>query len=247
MKDELDQLLLSLRLKRMRELLPRALDDAIAAGPSYEDFLLPLLREQWRHQQARALDYRISEANLPENWTLDTFPYALQPGVHPPTIRQLAALDWVADGTNIVFHGRTGVGKTGLAMGLLRKALQNGYRGRFIKAQDLIDSMYQSLAHHGTRKLLDQLLRLHVLAIDELGYLALRQEQQNLFFKLMSERYEKKRATIITTNLDYEDWYSVLGQKNLVDALLNRVRHRCQTIKIDGPSLRAPRDLPDPA
>jgi len=63
----------------------------------------------------------------------------------------------------------------------------------------------------------------------------------------MSERYEKKRATIITTNLDYEDWYSVLGQKNLVDALLNRIRHRCQTIKIDGPSLRAPRDLPDPA
>ena len=240
MTDELDQLLLSLRLRRMREVLPRALENAALGSPSYEDFLVPLLREQWRDQQARSLVHRIEQADLPETWTLDTFPYALQPGVHAPAIRQLAALDWVPDGQNLVLIGKTGVGKTGLAIGLLLKALQNGYRGRFIKAQDLFDEMYQSLAHHGTRKLIDQLVRYHVIVVDELGYLALRPEQQNIFFKLMSERYDNKRATIITSNLDYEDWYTVLGQKQLVDALLNRLRHRCQTLRIDGPSLRTP-------
>ncbi len=72
-----------------------------------------------------------------------------------------------------------------------------------------------------------------------MGYLNLRPEQSNIFFKLMEERYGKK-ATIITTNLDYEEWHAFLGQKDMVAALLDRLRHRCLTITIDGPSLRTP-------
>jgi hypothetical protein len=75
--------------------------------------------------------------------------------------------------------------------------------------------------------------------IDELGYLTLKPEQINAFFKLMGERYGKT-TTIITTNLEYPDWYELFQKKSLVDALLDRLKHRCITIKIDGPSLRAP-------
>ncbi len=99
--------------------------------------------------------------------------------------------------------------------------------------------MYASLADRGTRKLIDRLARVDLLLIDELGYLNLKPEQTNIFFKLMEERYNRK-STIITTNLDYDDWYGFLGNKHMVVALLDRLRHRCQTIKIDGPSLRAP-------
>ena len=133
--------------------------------------------------------------------------------------------------------GPTGVGKTGLACGLLLKALQNGYRCQFVRAQDLFDEMYASLADRSTRQLLNRLARLDVLLIDELGYLNLKPEQTNAFFKLMDERYHKK-TTIITTNLDYDHWYGFLGNKDLVGALLDRLRHRCHTIRIDGPSLR---------
>jgi DNA replication protein DnaC len=96
--------------------------------------------------------------------------------------------------------GSPGVGKTGLASGLLLKAIQNGYRGRFVRAQDLFDDMYASLADRSTRRLLNTLIRIHVLHIDELGYLNLKPEQTNIFFKLMEERYRRK-PTIITTNL----------------------------------------------
>ena len=75
--------------------------------------------------------------------------------------------------------------------------------------------------------------------IDEMGYLTLRPEQSNIFFKLMEERY-RRRASIITTNLDYDDWLNFLGNKYMVTALLSRLRHQCTTIKIDGPSLREP-------
>ena len=76
--------------------------------------------------------------------------------------------------------------------------------------------------------------------IDELGYLNLRPEQSNIFFKLMEERYLLGKSTMITTNLDNEEWYAFLGQKEMVGALLSRLRHRCTTIRIDGPSLRTP-------
>jgi len=78
-----------------------------------------------------------------------------------------------------------------------------------------------------------------VLLIDEMGYLNLRPEQTNIFFKLMEERY-RQRPTLITTNLDYAEWAHFLGNKALVDALLSRLRHHCHTVKIDGPSLRDP-------
>jgi DNA replication protein DnaC len=72
-----------------------------------------------------------------------------------------------------------------------------------------------------------------------MGYLNVKPEQANIFFKLMEERY-RRFPTIITTNLDYDDWYSFLGNKPLVEALLSRLRHQCHTVKIDGPSLRTP-------
>ena len=138
---------------------------------------------------------------------------------------------------NIVFMGPTGVGKTGLASGILLKALENGYRGRFIRAQDLFDDMYASLADRSTRKLINFLARLDILVIDEMGYLNLKPEQSNIFFKLMEERY-RQHSTIITTNLDYEEWPQFLGNPLMVGALLGRLRQFCNTIRIDGPSLR---------
>src|SRR5713101_3332645 len=176
---------------------------------------------------------------LPETWTIESFPFKRQPGVNPQQIRALAELEFVAKAENLVFIGQTGVGKTGLASGLLLKAIQNGYRGRFVRAQDLFDEMYASLADRSTRRLLNTLIRIDVLHIDELGYLNLKPEQTNIFFKLMEERYRRK-PTIITTNLDYPEWQAFLGNKALVEALLSRLRHQCHTIRIDGPSLRDP-------
>jgi DNA replication protein DnaC len=130
-------------------------------------------------------------------------------------------------------------GKTGLASAILLRALQSGHRGLFIKAQDLFDELYTSVADRSSRRLLQQLSRFDVLLIDEMGYLNLKPEQTNLFFKLMEERYNR-HSTIITTNLDYEAWYDFLGRKEMVKALLDRLRHRCTTIAVEGSSLRTP-------
>jgi len=241
MNDDLDQLCKDLRLHRIRQILDREVKRAqkVRKKPSYSEFLARLLREQYQFQRERSAMYRVKRARMPEQWTLETFPFNKQPGVHEPTIRQLAELDFIPKAQNLVFIGDTGVGKTGLALSILRKALDDGYRGLFIKAQDLFDDMYQSLADHSSRKLVNRLMNIDVLLVDEMGYLNLRPEQSNIFFKLMEERYNRK-STLITTNLHYDNWYSFLGNKQMVSALLSRLRHHCHTIQIDGPTLRLP-------
>lgn len=239
MTDNVAQLLKSLRLGRIAEILDDELKAAESQDLSYQDFLGRLLRAQWHRQQETALAWRIDRANLPEQWTLESFPWKHQPGVTQRQIRSFAELDFVPKAENIVFIGPTGVGKTGLASGILLKALQNGHRGLFVRAQDLFDEMYASLADRSSRKLVDRLARVDVLVIDEMGYLNLRPEQTNIFFKLMEERY-RRRPTIITTNLEYDEWHNFLGNKALVEALLSRLRHQCHTVKIEGPSLRDP-------
>ena len=205
-----------------------------------------LLLEEWRHRQERSLAYRLDQAKLPWDWSLETFPFDRQPGVNAAQIKGLAGLGFIPRAENLVFIGPPGTGKSGLAMGLLRQALVNGYRGRFYKAQELFDELYASLADRSTSRLLNRLSRYDLIQIDELGYLTLKPEQVNAFFKLMDLRYGRK-PTLITTNLDYPDWYELFQRKSLVDALLDRLQHHCITIRIDGPSLRVPDHEPSPA
>jgi DNA replication protein DnaC len=175
--DDIDQLLKTLHMHALREVVENELARAQKTKPSYSDFYARILREQYKLAREKSLEYRIRRARLPERWALETFPFDTQTAVQAPVVRQLAELDFVAKKENIVFIGPTGVGKTGLASALLLKALENGHRGLFVKAQDLFDEMYASLADRSSRKLINRLMSVDVLLIDEMGYLNLRVEQ----------------------------------------------------------------------
>ena len=239
MNEELQQLLKNLKLRRVLDIYDEQLHAAEKDDVSYSEFVTRLMRAQWHARQEHALEWRIRNAKLPERWSLDTFPFPRQPGVNRKQIRTFAELDFVPKKENIVFIGPTGVGKSGLASGMLLKAIENGYRCQFVRAQDLFDEMYASLADRSTRQLLKRLARLDILLVDELGYLNLKPEQSNIFFKLMEERYHR-RPTIVTSNLEYDEWHNFLGNRPMVEALLSRLRHYCHTVHINGPSLRDP-------
>jgi DNA replication protein DnaC len=246
MNQKLHQILTQLRLKGMDRALDQELQRAEKEATPVSEVLGRLLIEEQAYRQNQSLLYLLKEAKIPWDWTLKTFPFDQQPGVSKAQIQQLSGLAFLERKENIVLIGNPGVGKSGLAIGLLRQALLSGYRGRFYQAQNLLDELYASLADRSSPKLIQRLCRYDLLLIDELGYLTLKPEQINAFFKLMGERYGKK-SSIITTNLDYPEWYDLFQRKTLVDALLDRLKHHCITIRINGPSLRgASKDIIKP-
>ena len=244
MRKPIHEQLAQLRLRGMAAALDAELDRAEREGAAPAEVISRLLAAEAAQRREKSLAYRLTQAKLPWNWTLESFPFDRQPGVDRGQIRALAGLDFLRRNENILLIGPPGTGKTGIALALLREACVNGHAGRFYNAQVLLDELYASLADRSTPKLLTQLARFQPLLIDELGYLTLKPEQSNAFFRLMDQCYGRV-STIITTNLDPPAWYGLFSNKALVDALLDRLQHRCITIRIDGPSLRAP-DPPSP-
>lgn len=238
MYKKLHELIEKIHLNGVADNLNQVLTTAEQEGSAIEDVLYQLFFAEYQQQTTRALTNRLKNAKMPWEWSMDTFPFKRQPKIKRSQVMGLAKLDFIKRAENITFIGKPGVGKTGLAISLLRLAVMDGYRGRFYNAQDLLNELYTSLADRTTSRLLKTIASYDILVIDELGYLTLTSEQINIFFKLIDMRYNKK-STIITTNLNYSEWYEVFKHKPLVDAMLDRFKHYCTTIHIDGDSLRA--------
>lgn len=238
-REQIHAQLTYLRLRGMAAALDAELERAEREGAPPAEVVGRLLAAEAAERREKSLAYRLTQAKLPWRWTLDSFPFDRQPGVDRGQIRALAGLDFLRRNENILLIGPPGTGKTGIALALLREACLNGHAARFYNAQVLLDELYASLADRSTPKLLAQLARFQPLLIDELGYLTLKSEQSNAFFRLMDQRYGRV-STLITTNLEPTAWYELFANKALVDALLDRLQHRCITIRIDGPSLRTP-------
>jgi len=247
-REQLRELLGRLKLRGVDAALDAELDRAERDALAPSEVLARLLAAEDAHRREKSLAYRVTQARLPWQWTLDSFPFERQPGIDRAQIRALAGLDFVRRHENVLLIGPPGTGKSGIAIGLLREACLNGHAGRFYNAQNLIDELYASLVDRSTTKLIEQMARCRPLLIDEIGYLALKPEQSNAFFRLMDQRYGRA-STILTTNLEPEQWYGLFQNKPLVDALLDRLLHNCVTIRIEGPSLRSPdprRPPPEP-
>lgn len=234
MLNDLHQQLGLLKLRKISDILDEQLQRAQKDKPSYSQFLLELLRREVQDKRDRAIQSRLRQSGLHEQWTLNTYPFHIQRGISQRQHEEFAELDFIDRAENIIWVGPTGVGKTGLASAILLKALTGGRTGRLVKAQDLFDDFGASAADRSTQLLLHRLARLDVLVVDELGYVNPKPDAVHQFFRLIDLRARKK-STLVTTNLGYREWARFLANDTLAAALLNRLLHKAHTIPFKNP------------
>ncbi len=243
MIDDIHSVLDALKLRRMRAVVAESLKSAQKMKPSYSAFLLELLRREHEAQRNSAIASRLKRSGLDELWTLETFPFHIQKCVNKRLIYELAELDFINRGESAVFIGQAAVGKSGLASGIVMKAIYAGKRCQAIKAAKLFDDLRDSHADRTTRLRIQSLSRLDLLLIEELGYMkTLEPQQVSDFFRLMDNRCNRK-STIITTNLGFDEWGKFLGNGPIIAALLSRLLQKCRTIVFpkEAVNLRAPK------
>jgi DNA replication protein DnaC len=182
-----------------------------------------IVEEEYKIKGENARQRRLKHAQIPEMWVMETYPFKRQPKLNKKRILALYdAFDFIEKRQNIIWMGRTGCGKTGLATSFLVEAINRGAKGRYILFPELVNELYQSVADHSEAKVLKRYLSYDCLLIDELGHVEVEPVQVGLFFTLMHKRH-KTKSTLITTNLGFSDWQSFLKNKHLTAALIDRL------------------------
>ncbi len=189
MLDDIHALLDALKLRHARAAVAEQIKAAQKNKTSYSAFLLELLRREHEGQRDRSIARRLKRSGLAEYWTLETFPFHVQKCVDKRLIDELAELDFVDRGQSLVFIGQPAVGKSGLAAGIMMKALYAGRRCQAIKADELFEELGNSHADRSTRRRLQRLARLDLLLIEEFGFISpLEPRQGNAFFPRLVDR-----------------------------------------------------------
>jgi DNA replication protein DnaC len=199
---------------------------------SHERLLKRVLEAEYHAKSDNARLLRRKRANIPEPWEIETYPFDRQPNLNRKRLMALYdSFDYMTKKQNVIWMGRPGCGKTGLATSFLLQAIDRGYRGYFVSFPELVGELYVSVADHSQAKVLRKYRSYDCLLIDEVGYVEIEPVQVGLFFTLMQKRH-KTKTTLITTNLGYGDWGSFLKNAHLTAALIDRLTETTHTFNM---------------
>jgi DNA replication protein DnaC len=199
-------------------------------------FLLQLSELELIERERKAALRRLKAARFPAHKLLDDFDFQARPSVKP-LVLELVKGEYLDKRENILLVGPSGTGKSHLATALGMAACAQGRKVRFFRVTELITLLLEAKEERQLLRMRQQLGKLDLLILDELGYVPASKAGAELLFDVIATAYERY-SLIVTSNLSFENWTEVLGSERLTGAALDRLTHRCHILETKGESYR---------
>ena len=239
---EIQAHLKALRLPTVLREYAKTAADAAKAHLGHEEYLLRLCAAEVATREAKAFARRLRESRLPQAKTLAEFEFSAMPGLDPLQVHRLASCGFVAKAENVLLVGGSGTGKTHLASAIAVEACRNKLSVRFFTVSQLVETLLEARDERRLGRARAQLKKVDLLVLDELGFVPLPASGAELLFDVVSDRYERG-SIVLTTNLPFEEWISVLASEALVHAMLDRLTHHVHILEMNGQSYRLAHSL----
>lgn len=217
---------------------------AIDSGMSYIDFMSLLIEDEYVNRKANSFGKRLTKSKINTQKGIDDFDFNYQPKLNKHQVMEFASCRFINENKNIVFMGRPGVGKTHLANAIGIEALKQGYKVLFLHINDLIEKLNAARADGSIILLMNNLVAVDLLILDELGFKKIPTEFIDGIFEVIRKRYETG-SIIVTSNRNFEDWGEIFGDFVMASAIIDRIVHHADIVKIDGDSYRTKNYLND--
>lgn len=212
-------------------------DQATVKKLHYDEYLTLVLEAEVKRKQEASVKTKVTTARFPYVKTIEQFDFSFQPSLNEKEIARLGSLAFIEAKGNVIFLGPPGVGKTHLAVGLGVKACMAGYRVLFLTVQKLLEELAIAKREGSLMGKILAYGRLHLLIIDEMGYMPINRDQANLLFQLIAARYEKG-AIILTSNYNFDEWGSIFEDTVAAAAIIDRLVHHANIFYVNGSSYR---------
>lgn len=196
-----------------------------------------MVEREWSDRQERRLNRRLKSAILREEACVENINYRHPRGLDKSVMQKLVACKWVKNHENVIFTGKTGVGKTWLACALANKACRMGSTIQYARVPRLLEELYVAHADGSYPKMMNRLAKIDVLILDDFGLSTLSETERRDLLEVLEDR-QKRKSTIFTSQLDIKHWHDIIGEPTIADAILDRLVSSSHKIKLNGKSLR---------
>jgi DNA replication protein DnaC len=234
---EINSLIKQLKLSHMNDHLSQRNREAIDKKLTYPEFLALLLQDEILGRENNKFKIRIKRANIRNDKTLENFDFDFNPKINRAQIQELSSCRFIKEKSPVLIVGPTGTGKSHIAQALAHSAIRQGIDVLWLSQSKLFSELQAARAAGRFDKKFAEFAKISLLIIDDFGLRPIRSPQDEDFHDLVSQRYENT-STMVTSNLDFNEWGEAFPNRLLAAATLDRLRHNAHRVVLDGSSFR---------